>query len=66
MSGIFQNNCPIIEVTADGDSCGRCWFYLDKNDGCPRHGDVSKEIALFRETGKLTREDHKTLKRRRK
>lgn len=56
---IGNNNCPINEITADGDSVGRCWFYVGKNEVCPRHGDVRKEIAAFRESGKLTREDQR-------
>lgn len=52
------NNCPINEQTADGKIVGRCWFYCP-NDICPRHGDVSKELKIYREMGKLTLERDK-------
>ena len=58
-SVIGKNNCPIREITADGESVGRCWFYTGHNEMCPRHGDVSLALAIFRETGKLTREDQR-------
>ncbi len=52
------HNCPIRERTADGRSVGRCWFYCP-DDVCPRHGDVSEALAVYRETGDLTDEnDH--------
>lgn len=54
----FAKNCPINEVTADGRATGRCWHYLT-NKVCPRHGDVSKELKIYKETGKLTREDRR-------
>jgi hypothetical protein len=47
--------CAVIEQTADGRSCGRCWFHV--RDGiCPRHGDVSAVQRRYVETGKLTLE----------
>jgi len=55
MANAFENNCPILEVTGDGVPCGRCWFYSPKGI-CPRHGDVTKELDLYRATGKLTLE----------
>lgn len=40
----FPRNCPVRETTADGDSVGRCWFWLgDDGNTCPRHGDVSEQ-----------------------
>ncbi len=50
-----DHNCVIIERTGDGVLVGRCWFYCP-NDVCPRHGDVSAELNVFRTTGKLTKE----------
>ncbi len=50
-------NCPINEQTADGAIVGRCWHSLDDGTTCPRHGDVSIEIAHFNETGELTLEN---------
>jgi hypothetical protein len=51
----FQNNCAILEKTADGVPVGRCWHYL--TDGqCPRHGDVAAVQKLYVETGQLTAE----------
>lgn len=49
-------NCPILEVTSDNKSCGRCWFHLRDGKTCPRHGDVSKAVRLFEQEGRLTRE----------
>lgn len=49
-------NCPINERTGDGVLVGRCWYYLPDGVTCPRHGDVSKAVALFQESGKLTPE----------
>lgn len=43
-------NCPIIEQTADGTRCGRCWYHLPDGQTCPMHGDVSVEVARFVET----------------
>lgn len=51
-----RNNCPINEQTADGVIVGRCWFALDKNHRCPRHGDVTAARDLYIRTGKLTLE----------
>lgn len=50
-------NCPINEQTADGRTCGRCWFHLPDGKTCPRHGDVSDEVARFEETGHCTLEN---------
>lgn len=52
----FKNNCPILEVTGDGRSAGRCWFYLPDGKTCERHGDVSEARDMYVTTGKLTRE----------
>ncbi len=52
----LRNNCPINEVTGDGRAVGRCCFYLPDGKTCPRHGDVSEAIALYRNTGQLTLE----------
>jgi DNA repair exonuclease SbcCD ATPase subunit len=49
------NNCVINERTGDDRLVGRCWFSL-QHDRCPRHGDVSEAMRVFRETGKLTPE----------
>lgn len=51
----FKNNCPVLEVTADGFPVGRCWYYCYDGKTCPRHGDVSKAFETYRETGKLTK-----------
>jgi hypothetical protein len=50
-----QNSCPIRERTGDGVSVGRCFFHCPEGV-CPRHGDVSAPLKLYRETGKLTDE----------
>lgn len=57
-------NCPINEKTGDGRPVGRCWHYLPDGKTCPRHGDVSIEVRVFTETGKLTPEtlSHQPLK----
>lgn len=47
------NCCAVRERTADGTNVGRCWFRLDEKDICPRHGNVSELMKIFRETGKL-------------
>ena len=52
----MENNCPILERTGDGTVVGRCWYYLENQCLCPRHGDVSKERQYYIETGKLTDE----------
>ena len=49
-------NCPILEVTGDNVPCGRCWFYLPDGKTCPRHGDVSAAVELYKKTFKLTLE----------
>ena len=56
MTTLFSRNCPIIERTGGGESCGRCWFYLE-NGLCPRHGDVSVEVERYKATGKMTDEN---------
>ena len=56
MSGSFDNSCPINEQTADGTTVGRCWFGL-VNGQCRRHGDVSKYVEVYRETGQMTLEN---------
>ena len=48
--------CPINEETADGVYVGRCCFYLKDGKTCPRHGDVSKAVDYYRQTGKLFKE----------
>lgn len=53
---INPNSCPILERTGDGRSAGRCWYFC-KDDICPRHGDVSKELTKYRTTGELTDEN---------
>lgn len=52
----FANNCPIRERDGDGRVVGRCWYYCQDGCTCPRHGDVSEALSLYRETGKLTDE----------
>ncbi len=52
----FLRNCPILERTADGRAVGRCWFYVDDNGCCERHGNVREALRTYRETGKLTDE----------
>ena len=49
-------HCPIIEQTADGVSCGRCWFAL-ANNVCPRHGEVLVEVERYQLVGKCTVEN---------
>lgn len=48
---LFENNCPILEVTVDGHSAGRCWFHLPDGKTCERHGDVSEARELYVATG---------------
>lgn len=50
-------NCPINEQTGDGIVVGRCWFHLPDGKTCPRHGDVSVEVAIFEANGHCTREN---------
>jgi hypothetical protein len=47
--------CPILVSAEDYAPPGRCLNFCD-GDVCPRHGDVSAPLALYRETGKLTDE----------
>lgn len=49
-------HCPIMEQTADGVTCGRCWFALSDNV-CRRHGNVMVEVQRFQSTGKCTLEN---------
>jgi hypothetical protein len=49
------SSCPIRERTADKVSVGRCYFH-SPGDVCPRHGDVSGPLAVYRTTGSLTDE----------
>lgn len=52
-------SCAINEQTGDGVSVGRCWFYVDDDGCCPRHGDVKAVMTHYNKTGKLTKEsDH--------
>ena len=53
----MKSNCPILEQTGDGTTCGRCFFFLEDGKTCPRHGDVSIEVDIYKETGKLTLEN---------
>lgn len=58
---LFAENCPINECTGDGIYVGRCWSRC--SDGiCPRHGDVSKALEHYLETGRLTKEEPAWLK----
>ena len=50
-------HCPIIEQTADGKTCGRCWFHLIDGRTCPRHGDVAIEVTKFLGTNHCTIEN---------
>lgn len=42
---MFARNCPILERTGDGRSVGRCWFVVDPDGLCPRHGDVKRYLS---------------------
>ena len=50
------DNCPINERTADGILVGRCCHYLSDGKTCPRHGDVSRAVKMYENTGRLTNE----------
>jgi hypothetical protein len=50
-----ERTCPVRERTGDGTPVGRC-FHFCPNNVCPRHGDVSAPLALYRETSALTDE----------
>jgi len=50
-------HCPIVEVTADGVACGRCWFFLPDGHTCPRHGDVCVEVEQWQRFCALTNEN---------
>lgn len=52
---VHPQNCAVRERTADGVSVGRCWFALN-DETCPRHGDVSEVMKVFRTTGRLSEE----------
>jgi hypothetical protein len=52
-----MSNCPINEQTADGAIVGQCYFHLDDEHICPRHGDVSIEIERYYQDGRLTLEN---------
>lgn len=52
-----MSNCPIVEQTGDGIPVGKCDFYLKDGIDCPRHGDVSIEVSIYKENGKLTLEN---------
>ena len=56
MPRAFHMNCAVLERTADGDSVGRCWFYLGEDFICPRHGNVRLIQERYEETGKCTDE----------
>lgn len=57
---MHSHNCPIIERTADGDLVGRCWYYLPDGKTCQRHGNVEKEVTVYKKHGRLTPEkEHK-------
>ena len=51
-------NCPIEELTGDGEVVGRCYFYLPDGKTCPRHGNVEQEVSIFKDTGICTPENH--------
>jgi hypothetical protein len=51
-----QTACAVRERTADGVSVGRCWFQIDKNGSCPRHGDVRAVQKKYVDSGELTDE----------
>lgn len=46
-------NCPINEQTGDGKVVGRCMFFLQGGNRCPRHGDVEKALEHYCSTGEL-------------
>jgi len=52
----FSRLCAIREMTANGDSVGRCYSFVGDKDICPRHGDVHDVMEHYRKTGKLTDE----------
>lgn len=56
-------NCPINEQTGDGRVFGRCWFHLPDGVTCPRHGDVSFEVEVFKKEGVLTLENDQRRRR---
>jgi hypothetical protein len=52
--------CPIREQTADGTVVGRCCMQLRKLQHryvCPRHGDVTVEVARWHQCGLMTLEN---------
>lgn len=40
---IGPKSCPVMERTGDGRSAGRCWFFMNNIDVCPRHGKIAFE-----------------------
>lgn len=48
--------CAVLERTADGIAVGRCWYRVNADGFCLRHGDVRHVQARFSATGKLTDE----------
>ncbi len=52
-----EMNCPIMEQTADGVTCGRCWYHLAGGDVCERHGFVGPEVAKYNSSGLTTLEN---------
>lgn len=57
MCGRFDVNCPIIEQTADGHTCGLCCFHLPDGVTCPRHGDVTEEVVRWEQERRGTLEN---------
>lgn len=56
---IDARNCPIRQHTADGVSCGRCWYYVGEGPvkTCPIHGDVTQVVKHYVATGHLTNDE---------
>lgn len=48
--------CPVREKTADGNSVGRCWLSVGRDNLCIRHGDVTDAVQVYKELGQLTDE----------
>ena len=40
---LFPHNCPVLEITADGECVGTCCYFLADGKTCPRHGIVKEE-----------------------
>lgn len=47
--------CPINTVTGGGEYVGQCLYKLE-GMRCRVHGDVSKAVAHYEQTGELTKE----------